>query len=175
MDEKLWFLRFGLQYLVAGRFSACAGLLPVGGNLLHHALEMLLKGYLSSSLTLAELKKPGHRLVELWNLFKANVGDSSLKRYDSVVRELNKFEKIRYPDEIVSSGMLASYTFVKEKRQMLKAGSRRREPVYTLSVAEIDELAKFIFDHAGINVNAIESLNPDAKTYLTKWNESGLL
>ena len=57
MDEREWFFRFGLQYLVAGRFSASSGLSPVGANLLHHALEMLLKGYLSSSMTLGELKK----------------------------------------------------------------------------------------------------------------------
>jgi hypothetical protein len=174
MDEKLWFLRFGLQYLVAGRFSACAGLSPVGGNLLHHALEMLLKGY-PSSMTLGELKKAGHRLVRLWGLYKAKVGDASLNQYDGVVIELDKFEEIRYPDKIVSSGMLVGYSFVKDERQLVNAGPGRREPVYKLSVAEIDELAKFIFDHAGINVNAIESLNPDAKTYLTKWNESGLL
>jgi hypothetical protein len=175
MDVREWFFRFGLQYLVAGRFSACAGVSPVGANLLHHALEMLLKGYLSSSMTLGELKKAGHRLVKLWDLYKAKVGDASLNQYDGVVIDLDKFEEIRYPDKIVLSGMLVGYSFVRGERQLVNAGPGRREPVYKLLVAEIDELAKTIFESASINVSAIDHLSEDARLYLTRWNESGLL
>src|SRR5262245_3060293 len=173
MDVREWFFRLGLQYLVAGRFSACAGVSPVGANLLHHALEMLLNGYLSSSMTLGQLKKIGHRLIKLWDLYKANVGDASLNQYDGVVTELDKFEEIRYPDKIVSSGMFVGYSFV--RGELVTAGPGRREPVYKLLVAEIDELARTIFESASINVSAIDYLSEDSKTYLTKWNESGLL
>jgi hypothetical protein len=183
MDAREWFFRLGLQYLVAGRFSAYARLSPVGGTLLHHALEMLLKGYLSSSLTLCELKKARHRLPKLWNRFKTEVKDSSLNQYDRVVGELHRFKEIRYPDEIVSlPGMFVGYTFVKGKgkQQRVKAWPRKRksgkrEFVYTLSVGEIDELAKIIFQRAGINLKGIEPLSEDAKLYLTRWNESGPL
>jgi hypothetical protein len=34
------FMRLGTQYYIAARYVAWAGLLPVSGNLYHHAIEM---------------------------------------------------------------------------------------------------------------------------------------
>jgi hypothetical protein len=37
------FMRLGVQYYIAARSAAWAGLLPVCGNLYHHSIEMFLK------------------------------------------------------------------------------------------------------------------------------------
>src|SRR5258708_5472564 len=56
-NEDAEFLTLGIQYYTAGRSAAWAGLMPVCGNLCHHAVEMLLKAGLSRKHSLAELKK----------------------------------------------------------------------------------------------------------------------
>src|SRR5882757_8871087 len=69
------------QYYVAGRFAVHAGLNPVAANLMHHAVEMYLKGALlkSKAKTLKELKdKFGHSLPKCWDAFKAQVNDPGL-------------------------------------------------------------------------------------------------
>jgi hypothetical protein len=49
-----------------------AGLLPLAGNLFHHAAEMFLKGQLSKTTPLDCLKKKySHNLVKTWEAFKA--------------------------------------------------------------------------------------------------------
>jgi hypothetical protein len=45
----------GSQYYIAGRFLTLAQTIPVAGNLLHHAIEMCLKGALTQSHTLEKL------------------------------------------------------------------------------------------------------------------------
>src|SRR5438094_10182959 len=97
-DALTHFFGMGLQYYAAGRFSVLAGFIPVSGNLLHHAVEMLLKGQLSRRLTLAQLKRLSHQLVEVWGDFKRNFGDGELDVFDGVVQALENLEAIRYPD-----------------------------------------------------------------------------
>jgi hypothetical protein len=53
------FFSTGTQYYVSGRYAVTAGLSPVAGNLLHHAVEMSLKGGLARSMELKELKDLG--------------------------------------------------------------------------------------------------------------------
>jgi hypothetical protein len=48
--------KYGSQYYVSGRYAVLAGLIPLGGNLHHHAIEMLLKGALAKSMTSQKLK-----------------------------------------------------------------------------------------------------------------------
>jgi hypothetical protein len=104
------FFKFGSQYYVAGRYGVFAGLMPVAANLHHHAIEMFLKGALSKSMSLEELKrKLGHRLPKIWTKFKRQASDPSLNRFDKIIKELNKFEDIRYPDEILRRGAGTSW------------------------------------------------------------------
>jgi HEPN domain-containing protein len=90
------------QYYVTARFAYFAGLIPVCGNLFHHAIEMYLKAALSSSVSVEKLKKDSHCLKKLWDRFKKEMADLSLTQFDCAIRRLNKFEKIRYPDNLVS-------------------------------------------------------------------------
>ncbi len=81
------FLVLGSQYYAHARYSVQFFYLPVSGTLFHHAIEMLLKGYLSKKMTLAELKSAGHSLVVLWELFKTEVTDLSLVRFDGTISD----------------------------------------------------------------------------------------
>jgi hypothetical protein len=147
------FFRYGCQYYVAGRYGVFAALIPVAANLHHHAIEMLLKGALSKSMTLQEMKdKLGHKLDKCWEVFKGMTGDASLSRFDQVIGELNKFEDIRYPDEILKSGASIMFDVTKAGAAM-NSVSGVSQPQYKLWLEEIDELVAEIF--------GIASRNPD--------------
>ena len=99
------FFRYGSQYYLAGRFGMFAGLMPVAASLHHHAIEMLLKGALSKSMILEELRfKLRHRLPKIWKRFKKVANHPSLSRFDKVIKELSKFDDIRYPDKLLRYG-----------------------------------------------------------------------
>lgn len=70
----------GCQYYVAGRHAVAAGLNPTAGNLLHHAIECMLKRAMVKTKPLPELKKISHDLSRLWQGFKSDVGDSNLSK-----------------------------------------------------------------------------------------------
>jgi len=87
-----------LQYYAAGRFSAISLLMPVAGNLLHHAVEMFLKAALAHHISVVDLKKKySHNLERIWSEFKAGHPSAQLTMFDNVVRKLHRFESIRYP------------------------------------------------------------------------------
>jgi hypothetical protein len=102
LDER-WrreFFDLATQYYVAARLAARGSLIPVTGNLFHHAVEMYLKAALIGTLSLDEMKRRySHDLVALWNRFKTKEPDPALARFDLVVAVLDKFDNIRYPDE----------------------------------------------------------------------------
>jgi hypothetical protein len=99
------FLDSAIQYYVAARTSVLAGLLPVCGNLFHHAIEAQLKARLSQTHTLEELKqKFGHKLPKLWRAFKVQFPKSDLRQFDDLIADLDKFEKLRYPDAVLAEG-----------------------------------------------------------------------
>jgi hypothetical protein len=173
--EKESFFDLATQYYVVARFSAFAGLLLVCGNLFHHAIEMYLKGYLVSKLTLAELKALGHRLQEIWNHCKTEIADAELDNFDQVISDLDKFESIRYPDQILSQGMITLINVKKQHRSAQSAIPKRPEPVHEIVVEEIDSLVKVIFQKSSINPEFFtNALKPEAKTYLNKENEAPL-
>jgi len=174
--EQQSFFDLGTQYYVVARFSAFAGLTPVCGNLFHHAIEMYLKGYLSSKLKMTELKDLGHRLGKIWNRFKRDISDAELNRFDQVILELDKFESIRYPERILSNGMIALISLKRQPHACGSSKSKRPEPVYEIVVEEIDHLVEMIFQKASVNPKFFtNSLNSQAKAYLSKENEASLV
>jgi len=174
--EKQFFFDLATQYYVVARFSAFAGLLPVCGNLFHHAIEMYLKGCLVSKLTLAELKTLGHRLQEIWDRCKKEIADAELDNFDQVISELDKFESIRYPDQILARGMIGLISVKREHGSVESTVPKRSEPAYEIVVEEIDSLVKVIFQKSSINPEFFTNrLKLEAKTYLNKENETPLL
>jgi hypothetical protein len=163
------FFDLGLQYFVVARFAASEGvaLSPVSGTLFHHAIEMLLKGKLCS--TVPENKRKTHDLPRLWDRFKTEVADPSLMKFDFIVNELHKFEDIRYPENIVVHGMTCSIGFGKRT----PVQGKQREPRYELFVGELDKLVKRIFTASGISSEALAlKYQKHARKYLRRYNRS---
>ena len=113
------------------------------GNLIHHAVELLLKGELSKTVPLEDLKnkkKFGHKLPKLWTTFKALFSSEDLSEFNMMISELEKFERIRYPDEILANGAFIGLGWGRGKPAAnLTPG--RREPEYQIGMG--DEVAFF--------------------------------
>jgi len=181
-DEKLLkgdlsshYFSIATHYYVAARFSAYAKLIPVAGNLFHHAVEMYLKGVLCRQLTTIELKRNlGHDLPLIWNAFKEYVADSTLDRFDETISTLHDFENLRYPDQedgMVTKGMLCHLEFESDVADEISKQTQTTE--YKIVVDHIDILVKIIFDKAEINPQFFtKSLQKDAMAYLKVWNKT---
>lgn len=166
--EDIEFMKRGVEYYVAARYSAWSGL-QVCGSLYHHALEMFLKAGLSRKLSLADLKNRfQHRLVDIWDEFKNDFPSSTLTEFDSTIADLAKFEDIRYPDKVLQLGMLLAIDFHAQVQRETSSGP---EPEYTLDFYEVDCLIDAIFDVADVNpAFYLSGLNPDVKEMLFRHN-----
>jgi hypothetical protein len=85
------FVSNGCQYYIAARFGVFAGLDPVAANLMHHAVEQLLKGVLCKTKSLNELWNFYHQLPMIWPVFKEQVKvqpkDTTLDLYDGIIND----------------------------------------------------------------------------------------
>lgn len=123
-DVLTHFFTLATQYYVAGRYAAQVTGIPVAGNLLHHAIEMYLKGGLGKKgLTLAELKKLGHNLPAIWEAFKSKFGLSTSSPHNQVIRDLHDFEELRYPDSVLNRGMMGRISMTRDAGLVFHAQS----------------------------------------------------
>jgi hypothetical protein len=144
------FYACGMQYYVAARFAARAGLVPTHGNLFHHAIDMCLKGALVGTLTVAEMKGISHHLPMLWDRFKEKETDPALARFDSTIYALDEFESIRYPNKIVDEGMHVNVVWQPE-HVTTSSGSAERPPKYEVIIADIDTLVIEVLHRASVD------------------------
>jgi hypothetical protein len=152
-DGSRHFFNVGMQYYIAGRAAAQAQLVPVAGNLLHHAVEMLLKGDLSRTVPLGDLKnKYGHRLIKTWDAFKMNHSGDDLSAYDEQIGELDRFDKIRYPDDYFKHGALMAVGWGdRTQSPTVRQAFGPKVPEYILYVNEVDTLIARLFKLCRIN------------------------
>lgn len=136
---QIQFCQLAMQYHVSGRFAALSNCTPVAGNLLHHAIEMYLKCVLVKTMSLNQLKNEKHNLCNLWKCFKEIYADPSHDALDWSIAKLEKFERLRYPDSVVSEGMQVSYVTFKAYFSPLPNGP---QPPYHLILEDIDLIAK---------------------------------
>ncbi len=161
-ELKYRFCDLGTEYYVAARLAARAAQAPVHGNILHHAIELYLKGALVGTLSLAEMKqKPySHDLTALWAAFKKKTNDPKLDRFDEAIKALHEFESIRYPDEIVAKGLATSVSWV--PGDLTFGGTIKSPPEYIVSVHQIDELVLEVLHRTAVNPKAMPLLNAAA-------------
>ena len=175
MDDWEVLLKTAGQYYVAGRYSAFAGFSPVAGNLLHHAVEMYLKGGLSKKgCNRATLKKLSHNLERIWERFKKEYPDPTLGNFDQAIPQLDRFEDIRYPGPTLDRGMITVINYPRG----VTVHPLDRSRTYELSVATIDEFVAQLFKTLGANPVVFLTrffLRPIAQEYLKKDNWAGLL
>lgn len=135
------FMRLGVQYYVAARSAAWAGLLPVCGNLYHHSLEMFLKSGLSFKYSLNDLhKKFCHRLCDIWREFKIQYPSGELEQFDTTIADISKFEEVRYPDNVLERGAQMVVDFRGSSPARISEPSSRPEPLYKFYFDDIDRL-----------------------------------
>ena len=138
------------QYYVTGRFAVLAGQSPVAGNLLHHAIEMYLKGGLSKTRSLRQLKQLSHRLPAVWLEFKQEFSACDLDEFDSVVAALHEFEELRYPDSIAAHGARITMG-IEPFGPMGPQSASRTEPNYQLFLDDVDALVRAVFSAVPVN------------------------
>jgi hypothetical protein len=175
---RLHAFRLGVQYLASGRFAVAGGLTPVAANLLHHAIEMFLKGCLVKHIGFSGLPKgrDGHDLENLWSMFRGHVSDATLARFDSVIKDLHGFESIRYPETLIRDGGRIAIGFAAGARSEDLSTPKPTLPEYQLRVDDIDALVKELFRIGSVNADALPELaQEDARKYLAFRNLSPLL
>jgi hypothetical protein len=168
------FFVYGGQYYLAGRYGMFAGLIPVAANLLHHGIEMLLKGELSKRMTPEQLKvELMHNLPKIWRRFKKQANDPSLDRFNKVIKELSKYNEIRYPDD--QSGMSAMFDITRAGAAQSSVSGKMAANVrkYKLCLEGIDDLVSEIFRVASRNPKAfldMRFVKPEAREFLFRDN-----
>jgi hypothetical protein len=169
MAAQFHFAQLAVQYQAAGRFAAFSNCVPVAGNLLHHSIEMFLKCALARTLTMKEMWKIGHSLNKLWNLFKKTHTNPHHASLDSCVRKLDRFERLRYPDNVVLEGM--QVLIVVRKSDFAKPPTGPQPP-YHLVLEDIDLLAQTAVRYSGLEseVFALNHSQEQANHYLRLLN-----
>jgi hypothetical protein len=132
------FLRLALQYYIAGRSACFAYSMPVAGNLLHHAVEMVLKHLLAEKgVTESDLHYTfRHDLKKLWRATKNTLADPSLNTYDPVVSTIARMYDVRYPRRSYSFQM----SIRKEPTQPPTGSAVKGLRHYHLNLEDADEL-----------------------------------
>jgi hypothetical protein len=163
--------QWATQYYVAGRLAARAGLAPVCGNLLHHAVEMYLKYALIGRVNPEQMRSRqfGHNLEWLWARFKEREkADPVLDSFDATIHALHEFEELRYPDRIPHKAVFMAITWKPE--HAVKSYSATPAHQYEVFISDVDGLIIEILDRTPLNpeffVGAdIRSPGPEALRY----------
>jgi hypothetical protein len=159
LREGYWIhaIRYGLDYYVTGRFATAHHFTPVSANILHHAVELLLKACLAQDDPLDKILEYwhpkngyGHNIVRLWQDFKARQPAPVPAEFDAIIEGLHAFEDIRYPETLIRDGATISIGIFEVETPVLRNGL---VPVnaYSLMLSQIDRLMGFLFDASGAN------------------------
>jgi hypothetical protein len=170
------YINSGFQYYMLGRCGVAALANPVAGNLFHHAIEMMLKGGLCTHMTEDERIEMRHHLPRIWKAFKDHYDPSNqLARFDALVRNLHKYESIRYPERIVQRGMATSFQFGSGPPPKASGKASRNVPTFHLAVGEVDAMVKAICVACRINPKAFTArFQPPGSTCLRRDNAEDL-
>jgi hypothetical protein len=89
----------------------------------------------------------GHDLEKLWAAFVRQHPAAKLHGFKTLIRELQKFEKIRFAEQLIGRGANVQVAFMKPYRQ----GSPQRLRRFILRMDLFDKLVRTIFEVAGKN------------------------
>lgn len=168
------FYKTALEYYVSGRAALHCLCSLVAGNLIHHAVEMLMKGKLSKTIPLEDLKKQfGHKLPKSWKAFKNLFPAENLTEFDAMIAELGRFEEIRYSDKILDDGVFIGLGFGRGKPSTIDRGKpiERPEPEYQVGLGDVDAFFARLFSLCDLNPKAYFSfLSPQGRQALVEGN-----
>jgi hypothetical protein len=161
-NEKLRdaYLILGSEYFAIARYAAAEFYMPICATMFHHAIELLIKGYLINSHSSKELKYIGHKLCDLWNMFKIETKENSLIRYQSTITNLDRTENLRYPDAMVDNGFELHVGLGYQEPIIIPENEKL--PKYFITVNDIDEIANAIFTACAVNPKLYFRTTPSA-------------
>jgi hypothetical protein len=165
------FVQIACQYYTTARFAMHAHHMPVCGILFHHTVEMLLKGGLARQRELHELQKMRHKLKRLWLAFKEDFPDPDLIQHDTTISGLDKFDDIRYPDEILKNGMGTTAQWYDPVAWVITYGGSKTPRKYDIVVTAIDHLVADVFRICSWNPGAFMGTDPAALEAITRHND----
>jgi hypothetical protein len=143
---------YATQYYVGGRMAARARLVPIFGNLLHHAIEMFLKTALIGIVSPEDMKyKYSHDIEKLWQRFKMKESDSALDQFDSVVSAVHAFENLRYPDKIPDAAIHVNLTWQASDAVQVTGTAAPRTQKYEFFMSDVDDLVIEVMKRTGLN------------------------
>ena len=142
-------LEMGCQYYAIARYCATVNFSPIGATMFHHAIEMLIKGYLVRTHSSQALKKIGHNLSTLWSMFKETSSDAILARFDHTIEQLDRVESLRYADAMVNDGFILNVRLGVTSPAQLPG--LENVPQYHVNVSDLDDIVLAVF--AACNVN----------------------
>lgn len=161
-DAEQHLIMLAVQYLVAGRSSAICQLVPVSGNLLHHAVELILKALLVRGVGLRGVFKLGHSLPKIWDAVIAQHPQLDSPERKQTIDELDQFERLRYPDNMLKSGAAIRFGWDRGPKM-----ATMTVPAYELVMSDIDELFRAGFRMTGKNpAFFVVMLNKEARAIL---------
>jgi hypothetical protein len=153
IEDPRQFLDLAFGYYMTGRFAVINRLF-IAPNLMHHAVELLIKFALlkdvpesqRSAATTDLGKKYGHKLNALWNQYKKHVAPTDVARFDQMIAELARWENIRY-------GGFPTGTSVAKGMGLVTAPVQTsgQKDTYILGLDEVDDLIAAMFTASGIN------------------------
>jgi hypothetical protein len=150
-------IEYGLDYYVAGRFATAHRFMPVSANILHHAVELLLKACLAHDDPIEKIREYwhpkkgyGHDLVRLWQEFKARQSVPVPLEFDAIIEGLHAFDDIRYPETLIRDGARISIGIF-ETNDPIGTNEQMPEKLYVLMLPQIDRLIGLLFAASGAN------------------------
>jgi hypothetical protein len=169
------YFRLATEYYVAARASWSAGGTTVAGNLVHHAIEMYLKGDLAREESPECVRGYGHDLKRLWKAYKKKHSGKSLSAFDRTIKDVHKFEDIRYPDAISKKGMFFSLPLSRPspplRQNFVRGGAT--PPTYFVALDEVDALVKAVYDTASVDPEFdFRLLTEEGRAALHRYNTS---
>jgi hypothetical protein len=169
VSVSLEYCRLGLQYYVAGRQAAFADLNPLAANLLHHAVEMFLKGAIvRRSGDPQALRGPGHTLVKMWRALEDDRTDRSAG-FEPIIARLERFAWVRYPASLIREGIRARIDLGPGSRpHPAETSVRGQPPHHGLRLCEIDALIRMLYDAAGFDERLLTDFNATAHEALSR-------
>jgi len=153
IEDPRQFLDLAFGYYMTGRFAVINGLF-IAPNLMHHAVELLIKFTLlkdvlesqRSNATAQLGQKYGHRLNALWNQYKQHVAPTDVSRFDRLITDLARWEDVRYGGFPTGASVAKGMSLVRAPIQ-----TSGQKDTYTLGLNEVDDLISAMFVASGIN------------------------
>jgi hypothetical protein len=157
VEEPRHYLDMAFGYYVSGRFALLNNIM-IAPNIMHHAVELLIKYSLSKdepnrdAAATRVRNTRGHKLDRLWEDYKAHLGRPDLSRFDQVIAELHSWEEIRYGGFPTGAPVGRGMT----RTRPISTGASTGDN-YTLVLDDIDELITSMIAASNINPAAVGS------------------